>query len=137
MNKVKNLQLIKNNQQNKYDEIIEYLKQDSGYWLNNDKWDLTERFFIGEKIYNSRYINFSCFGNEHIKNEVKYYTLYLVKETYIKKSSLLNSSYRFSYLGCFLEKYYKDKNSLKDIIKKELFLLQWRNYLITTNIAKI
>ena len=130
-----NLQKISSNKQNKYDEIIEYLKQDDGYWLENDKWDLTEEFFVGEKVYSSRYINFFCFENEHMKNEVKYYTLYLVKENYIKKSYLLNLGYRFSSLGYFLKKYYKDRNSFNEIIEKELFLLQWKSYLITTNIT--
>ena len=26
--------------ENKYLGILEYLKQDDGYWLYNDKWDL-------------------------------------------------------------------------------------------------
>lgn len=59
MNKVRNLQEIQSNQQSKYYEIIEYLKQDNGYWLENDKWDLTEKFFLGKKIYSSRYIDFN------------------------------------------------------------------------------
>lgn len=40
------VQQPQSNQQSKYDEIVEYLKQDNGYWLNNDKWDLTEDFFV-------------------------------------------------------------------------------------------
>ncbi|HBH1637974.1 TPA: hypothetical protein KRM34_003611, partial [Clostridioides difficile] len=39
-----NLQEIKINQ-SKYDEIIEYLKQDNGYWLENDKWDTSKDIF--------------------------------------------------------------------------------------------
>ena len=54
MNKVKNLQEINNNKQSKYDEIIEYLSQDDGYWLKNDKWDLTEKFFVGNVIKSGR-----------------------------------------------------------------------------------
>ncbi|MDZ7548568.1 hypothetical protein GNF67_17885, partial [Clostridium perfringens] len=53
-----NLQKI-DNQQSKYDEIIEYLKQDNGYWLKNDKWDITKEFFIGGKVRSQRYIDFS------------------------------------------------------------------------------
>jgi integrase len=86
IDKVKNLQDIKINKQSKYDEIIEYLSQDNAYWLENDKWDLTNDFFIGKKIYNSRYIDFSCFENDYIKNEVKYYVFFSFKESYLKNN---------------------------------------------------
>ena len=39
------IQEIKNNQKSKYDEIIEYLKQDDGYWLENDKWNVEDKVF--------------------------------------------------------------------------------------------
>lgn len=94
MNSMK-IQEIKSNQQSKYEEIIEYLKQDDGYWLENDKWDLTEEFFIGRKIYDSRYIDFSYFKNQYIKNEVKYYMLISFKNKYISNSRLLNVSFIF------------------------------------------
>ena len=66
------LLLIKSKELSKYDEIIKYLKQDNGYWLQNDKWDLTEDFFIGKKINASRYIDFSSFENIYLKNELKF-----------------------------------------------------------------
>ncbi|WP_017416633.1 hypothetical protein [Clostridium tunisiense] len=68
-----NLQKINKGQLNKYEEITKYLKQDDGYWLNNDKWDITEEFFIGESIHGRRYIDFSRFKNVFLKNEIKYY----------------------------------------------------------------
>lgn len=134
MNKVKNLQQIKSNAQSKYEEIIEYLKQDNGYWLENDKWDFTEKFFIGEKIYNSRYIDFSSFKNEFVKNEVKYYVLFNFKEYHLKKSQLLNISYRITPLALFLEKYYKNINCFKVIEDKNVILVKWKNYLLISNI---
>lgn len=70
---MKNLQEIKSNKQSKYDEIIEYLKQDDGYWLENDKWDLTKDFFVGKVVYSYRNIDFSLFENQYLKNELKYY----------------------------------------------------------------
>lgn len=130
---MKNLQEIKSNKQSKYDEIIEYLKQDNGYWLENDKWDLTEDFFVGKKIYNSRYIDFSSFKNEYIKNEVKYIVLFFVKENYIKKSHLLNLSYRLNPMGNFFEINYKNIITLSEV-KKEETLIKWRNYLVKSNI---
>ena len=75
MNKVKNLQQIKSNKQSKYNEIIEYLSQDNGYWLKNDKWDLTQEVFIGEKVKvgttEFRYINFNNFENIKLKKRNK------------------------------------------------------------------
>ena len=83
---MKNLQEIKSNQQSKYDEIIEYLSQDNGYWLNNDKWDVTKDFFIGKVIRNIRYINFSNISNEVVKNELKFYFIYSFKNNLLKSS---------------------------------------------------
>nr|WP_207794483.1 tyrosine-type recombinase/integrase [Clostridium botulinum] len=125
--------MIKNSQQSKYDEIIEYLKQDDGYWLENDKWDFTELFFIGKKIYSSKYIDFSSFKNDYIKNEVKYYVLFYVKEQYIKKSHLLNVSYRLTPMGNFFDIYYKNIVTLNEI-KNEKTLIKWRSYLTELNI---
>jgi hypothetical protein len=72
MNNVK-IQDIKSNQQSKYEEIIEYLNQDDGYWLENDKWDMTESLFMGHKPRNKeRFIDFSRISNNKLKNEVKY-----------------------------------------------------------------
>ncbi|KFX54459.1 tyrosine-type recombinase/integrase [Clostridium botulinum] len=130
---MKNLQKINRIQQSKYDEIIEYLKQDNGYWLENDKWDLTEEFFIGAKIYNSRYIDFSSFKNEYIKNEVKYFVLFYVKENYIKKSHLLNLSYRLNPMGNFFKECYKNINSLAEI-NDNLVLIKWKSELLKSNI---
>lgn len=133
MNNVK-IQEIKSNQQGKYEEIIEYLKQDNRYWLENDKWDLTKEFFIGIKIYNSRYIDFSYFKNEYIKNEVKYYLLFYFKKQYIKKTHLLNVSYKFNHMGVFFEKYYQCVNSFIEINNKKTLLIKWENYLVVSKI---
>ncbi|MBY1459380.1 hypothetical protein KWY43_19515, partial [Clostridioides difficile] len=63
MNKVRRLQEIKGNKRSKYDEIIEYLNQDNGYWLNNDKWNITKDFFIGKKVKGMKYLNFTVIDN--------------------------------------------------------------------------
>jgi integrase len=131
---MKNLQKININQQSKHDEIIEYLKQDNVYWLENDKWDFSEEFFIGKKIYDSRYIDFSSFNNEYIKNEVKYYILFGFKEKYIKKSNLLNVSYRLNPMGFFFEEYYKNIKSLTEIKDNNITLIQWKSFLLKLNI---
>lgn len=132
---MKKLQEIKRNQQSKYDEIIEYLKQDDGYWLENDKWDLTEEFFIGKKVYKSRYIDFSSFKNNFIKNEFKYYILFSYKEKFITKENMLNFSYRFKNLSCFIDLKYKKINSLNDLDDKNNLINSWKLYLFNNNIC--
>lgn len=132
---MKNLQKINSNHQSKYDEIIEYLKQDDGYWLENDKWDLTEKFFIGKKVYNSRYIEFSSFKNNFIKNEFKYYILLSYKEKFLTKETILNFSYRFKNLSCFIDLKYKEINSLYDLENKNNLINSWKLYLFNNNIC--
>jgi integrase len=136
MNNVK-IQEIKSNPQIKYDEIIEYLKQDNGYWLENDKWDLTKTFFVGKRIYRSRYIEFSYFKNEYIKNEIKYYVLFNFKAYHLKKSQLLNISYRLNSMGTFFEEYYRNIKNLTEIKYKNVVLTKWKSFLINSNINTI
>ncbi|WPC40794.1 tyrosine-type recombinase/integrase [Clostridium sp. JS66] len=85
-----NLQLIKSNQQSKYNEIIEYLQQNNGYWLENDKWDLEEKFFVGKKSQSARYIDFSSIKNKTLINEVKYYFIYSFKNKLISHHHMRN-----------------------------------------------
>ncbi|KFX54217.1 tyrosine-type recombinase/integrase [Clostridium botulinum] len=86
---MKNLQKINSYQQSKYDEIIEYLKQDSGYWLDNDIWNLTEEIFLGkENSYGNKFLNFSNFENQRLKSEIKFYIIYGFKNKWIKKSTI-------------------------------------------------
>lgn len=127
---MKNLQELKSNQQSKYDEIIEYLKQDNGYWLENDKWDLTEEFFIGKKIYDSRYIDFSSLRNNYIKNEIKYYILFNFKEKYLTNKVIgqLNSPLQKFAL------YLKDEITLLNIDNFK-FRESWKIFLLNNGIT--
>ena len=125
---MKNLQRINSNQQSKYNEIIEYLNQDNGYWLENDIWDFTEKFFIGNKIYNSRYINFTSFKNDIIKNEVKYYILFSFKEKHLTSVSMLEASYRLNPMGDFFDKYYKNISTLNSL--DDDCMIKWNSFLI-------
>ena len=123
MNKVKNLQEIKSNKQSKYDKIIEYLKQDNGYWLENDKWDLTKDFFCKKKICNRRFINFETINNEYLKNEIKYFFVYSFKNRLRRDYDLARIASLIKYFseiykGDSLEVVDKDK-----LFKKWLFLL--------------
>lgn len=130
MNKVRNLQEIKSNKQSKYDEIIEYLSQDNGYWLENDKWDLAEDFFVGKRIYNTRYIDFSKFQNEYLKNELKFYIIYSYKEGLIKRSYVVSLSKTLNHFGKFINNLYENENSFS-YIDKYNFIIKFRNYLVS------
>lgn len=123
-----------NNYKNKYCELIEYLRKNNNYWLENDKWNFMEPFFIGSKIYNSKYIDFAHFKSENIKNEIKYYVYYSFNEKYIKNTYLLNISYRLKHLSRFLEKYYNKIESLNDI-SDDMLLQKYKMYLLTCNIT--
>lgn len=126
---MKNLQNINSNQQSKYAEIIQYLKQDNGYWLENDKWDLTEEFFIGKKIYNSRYIDFYKFNNQCLKNELKYYLIYSFKNNLIKNSYAVSLSNTFKHFSNFLNKYCTDVYTFNNL-DRNTFNFKFKNHLL-------
>ena len=126
-----NLQLIKSNQQNKYDEIIEYLKQDNGYWLENDKWDLTEEFFIKGIVYGYRFIDFSLINSIYIRNEVKYYFLYSFKNKYLTNKVIARQAMVLKHLSTFI-----NNNSIKSFLNldKEKVYTKWKLYLINEGV---
>lgn len=120
-------------QQSKYDEIIEYLKLDDGYWLENDIWDIKDVLFkdtnvnIEYKI-RDRYIKIDYIKNEILKNEIKYYLIYSLKNKFFKVSKVLNEGqYAIKYLVNFIDTYYINDISFKDISidsdKWKLFLI--------------
>lgn len=88
-----NLQLIKHNKQSKYEEIIEYLKQDDEYWFKNDKWDLYKKFdYDLNTARGKKYLDFGIFNDENIKFEVKYYYLYFLKERLLKPICIISKA---------------------------------------------
>lgn len=123
-----NLQKIRNGQLNKYEEIIKYLKQDNDYWINNDRWDLTESFFVGELVRRSRYIDFSSFKNTLLKNELKYYIVFNFKEKKLSNRYIVDLTCHFKLLGDFCNKYYYNVNSFSDVEYKK-FYNKWVLYL--------
>ncbi|MBU3202080.1 tyrosine-type recombinase/integrase [Clostridium estertheticum] len=129
MNKVK-IQEIKSNQQSKYEEIIEYLKQDDEYWLENDKWDLTEEFFIGKTIGCVRNINFSNIANEFLKNELKFYFVYSFKEKLLKHSYIAKLATTLNQFSNFLNNNYLNYKSFRNI-DKDKFQFKFKNYLVS------
>ena len=128
-----NLQKI-DNKQSKYEEIIEYLSQDNEYWLENDKWDLTERCFIGKKIRLNRYFNFERIKNNYLKNEIKYYFVYNFKNKLIKLNTLDRQSESLKHLGEFINTHIKV--SSLSILDKEKTLNKWKIFLMSIEIKE-
>ncbi|NRT92040.1 tyrosine-type recombinase/integrase [Clostridium beijerinckii] len=124
------IQEIKNSAQNKYEAIIEYLEQDDGYWLANDKWDLTEKFFFGRVIRKARYINFLNINNKHLKNELKFYFIYNFKENLLKDSYITCLASTLKNFSNFLNKYYWKCKSF-NAIDGDNFKFKFKNYLVS------
>lgn len=138
MNKVKNLQQIKSNEQNKYGEIIEYLKQDNGYWLENDKWHISDAAFkdnnlIDKYSRNAKSINLNYINNLNIKNEIKYFVVYSIKNRHIKIGPLLKIyQSAIKHLNEYIVKFFNDKQSFNDIEVNEI---KWKLYLTDKGIS--
>lgn len=126
---MKNLQEIKSNQRSKYDEIIEYLNQDNGYWLENDKWDMTEDIFMGHKPRNKeRFVNFTNISNDYLKNELKYYFIFNWKEKLMTDKYLNVLSTALKQFSNYLNKYYSKIESF-NYVEKDKFKFMFKNYL--------
>ncbi len=123
------IQDIKSNQQSKYEEIIEYLSQDNGYWLKNDKWDLTKDFFVGKVIRSYKNINFSNINNEALKNELKFYIIYSFKENLLKNSYIVCLASTLKHFSDFLNSYYLRCITF-NIINGDDFKFKFKNYLM-------
>lgn len=123
-----NLQKI-DNHKSKYDEIIEYLKQDNGYWLKNDKWNINADVFDKEEYKTGVLrIKLDFIKNEILKNEIKYYLVYSLKNKYLTLSVILNErQYAVKYLIEYIEKYHSTKSTFANIsidnTKWKLFLI--------------
>lgn len=131
---MKKIQEIKSNQKSKYDEIIEYLSQDDGYWLDNDIWNVDNNIFSKEEYKTGvSSIKFDFIKNEHIKNEIKYYFLYYFKNKYMSLSAILNEyQYAVKYLIKYIEKFNSNTNSFNDIFIEKS---KWKLFLINEGLT--
>lgn len=127
---MKKLQDVSSNYQSKYNEMIEYLKQDNGYWLENDIWNINDYVFgkVEYKI-EVKNIKLDFIKNKQLKNEIKYYLVNSLKNKYISLSAILNEyQYALRYLIEYVDIYCKDKMSFIDIdiepISWKMFMLQ-------------
>ncbi len=79
----------------KYQEMQEYLLQEDGYWLQEDKWKIESDAFRKSGMTAGKYINgtladFSGYRNAHMKLEMKYYLLYHMKNRYLAPFHVYN-----------------------------------------------
>jgi len=76
----------------KYDQIVEYLSMDGGYWIENDTWDFRDSVFQEAGIYAAdrytKHLAFSDFTDEVLKNEAKYYVAFSLKTKALSASTV-------------------------------------------------
>lgn len=127
-----NSQMIKSSQRSKYDEMIEYLEDDNKYWLENDVWNTDDEVFKNSKLsieykVGLKRINLDFIENEILKNEIKYYLVYSLKNKYFTLAGVLNQTqYAIKYLVEYIETYSFEstfKNISIDNNKWKLFLI--------------
>jgi len=93
----------------KYAGIIAYLSEDDGYWLENDIWDVRDNVFKELTTYVSRSypqtIVFSGIKETALKNEVKYYLAYALKNKLLSAATIFkNYNLPLRALQAFTEK---------------------------------
>ncbi|URZ07767.1 tyrosine-type recombinase/integrase [Clostridium felsineum] len=111
------IQEIKSNQQSKYEEIIKYLKQDDGYWLENDKWDFYNNFEYNlDVVRGKKYLDFSVIKENSIIFELKYSVLYGLKNKYFQPKYIIEAFQAF--LGKIQK--YSAKNKINSIVNIEI-----------------
>ena len=79
----------------RYGEILSYLSEDDGYWIENDVWDAQNKAFTDHSLIphlrtTKTTIDFSHYEQETIRNEAKYYLLSSLKNGNLKLSNVLN-----------------------------------------------
>ena len=85
----------------KHKVMAEYLSSEGGYWKDNDIWDLHNEAFIqaGIKVPGSKRKNtkgyvvadFREYGSVSVKNEVKYFLLYSMKEGFLTAIGIIKN----------------------------------------------
>lgn len=80
----------------KYSRMTEYLSSEGRYWIDNDQWYLEADSFRQagintEKRKTGKLADFSGYQSERLKNEMKYFLLYSMKNGLMSVSSLYAS----------------------------------------------
>jgi integrase len=79
--------------EDKYNRMLEYLSSEGSYWIDNDQWYLEADSFrqaginTGKKK-TGKLADFSGYRSEQLKNEMKYFLLYSIKNGLLSVSNL-------------------------------------------------
>lgn len=100
----------------KYGQMLLFLEEDDGYWLENDTWDVRDSVFatygltIGNR-HATKQIHFSTFKNERLKNEAKFYLVYSLKSRLLSPFNVFNSlKAPLDYIASFMNTHGKGKS---------------------------
>ncbi|WP_346917572.1 tyrosine-type recombinase/integrase [Clostridium sp.] len=125
------------NNTDKYNEMIEYLKQQgNGYWLESDIWDFYSKFnYDLDSARLKKHIDFTVVRSNNLILELKYGVIYGLKNHYFNPQYIINN------FQAFIKKIqkYNDKNQINSIVnidinKFNLFLINVEN--LTEHSAK-
>ena len=79
----------------RYGEILSYLSEDGGYWIENDVWEVKNKAFADNGLFptlrqTTAKIDFSHYTEEIMRNEVKHYLISSLKSGVLKLNTVLN-----------------------------------------------
>jgi len=92
----------------KYSRMIEYLSSEEMYWIDHDQWYLESDSFRQagintEKRKTGKLADFSKYQSEQMKNEMKYFLLYSMKNELLSVLSLTNQTVSIRQMGNLLD----------------------------------
>jgi integrase len=114
----------------KYKQMLLFLKENEGYWFYNDTWDVRDSVFTTYGLNDSnrnptKQIDFSTFKEERLKNEAKFYLVYLLKNQLLQPISVFNSfKASLKYIASFMNTYGQEK-SFYGVVVSDTQLVQF------------
>ncbi len=114
----------------KYGQILLFLEDDEGYWLDNDTWDVRDSVFAtygftGINRNPTKQIHFSPFKEERLKNEAKFYLAYSLKNRLLLPISVFNGCKApLEHLASFMNTYGQEK-SFYGVVVSDTQLVQF------------
>ncbi len=101
------------NEVDKYDEMMGYLNENDMYWLENDKWNMNEKYNYHGM---NRNLNFNKFSDSRIKTELKYAIVYSLENKYLSMKKVLNIvSSMLSKLSKYLDWISNNTTTLREV----------------------
>ena len=97
----------------KYGQMLLFLEEDEGYWLDNDTWDVRDSVFARYWLtvsnrHATKQIHFSTFKEGRLKNEARFYLAYSLKNRLLSPVSVFNSCKApLDYLASFMNSHGK------------------------------